>query len=59
MLNKEHHLALEREALDHANKLAAIDQTSDPQAALEERIQLEREFLAKDSNFVGKLLKKK
>ena len=47
MLNKEHHLALEREALDHANKLAAIDQTSDPQAALEERIQLEREFLAK------------
>ena len=47
MASKEHNLALEREALDHANRLAAIDQTADPQAALEERIQLEREFLAK------------
>lgn len=46
-LDKQFKLDMERSELDHVQRMAEIDQTSDPSEALQARIQAEREFLAK------------
>ena len=46
-LRKQYNLDNERLNLEHSQRMAEIDQTSDPAEALQAKIQAEREFLAK------------
>lgn len=46
-LDSQFKLDMERAALDHNQRLQEIDQTADPKEMLQNRIQAEREFLAK------------